>query len=135
VDGKLRFRILTPSREVWSGDVDAVTVTAVDGAIGVLPGHAPLLAQLKPGEASTRAGTEEHWFALGEGVVEVADDRVTALVRSGERADEIDLARAEQRRLEREKELQDKEISERAYRHAEASLEKQVVRIRVAGRR
>jgi len=122
VSDHLRFRILTPAREVWSGDVDAVTLTALEGAIGVLPGHAPLLAQLRAGEASIRQGGTTHWFALADGFVEVADDLVTAL------------ARAEQRRVERERQLKGLEASDRAYRQAEASLEKQVVRIQVAGR-
>jgi len=131
----LTFRILAPSREVWSGEADAVTLTAFEGAIGVLPGHAPLLAQLRTGEASVRTGGEVHWFALSDGFVEVADDVVTALVRSGESAEEIDVERAQRRLAELQQQVEDMEPSDRARDAALASIEKQALRIQVAERR
>ena len=130
----LLLRILTPVREVFSGEVETVTLTALDGEIGVLPGHAPLLAQLRPGEASVRENGRVRYFALADGFVEVADDTVTALVRAAETAEEIDTVRAERRRLERERQLAETEASERRMREAEISLAKQLVRLHVARR-
>lgn len=130
---KLLFRILAPHGEVIAKEVDAATLMASEGEVGILPGHAAFLAALRAGEASCRVGEDVRYFALSDGFLEVADDVVTALVRSAEPAHEIDLERAERRRREREDELE-KELSDRHQRHAEASLEKQVIRIQVAGR-
>lgn len=131
---QLQLRILTPRQEVYAGPVDGVTMTAAEGEVGILPGHAPLLAALRPGEASIKLGASTQYFALSDGFVEVADDVVTALVRAAEPAHEIDTERAEERRRERERELDEAELSERRMAVATISLEKQLVRLQVARR-
>ena len=131
--GKLHFRILTPTREVLSRQVDYATLTAAEGEVGILPGHAALLAALKPGEAWFRDGAETGYFALSDGFLEVSNDVVTALVRSAEPSHEMDVVRAERKRAEAEARLKE-ELDERELEMALASVEKQVVRIQVARR-
>ena len=104
---------------------------ATEGEMGILPGHAALLAELRPGPASLETGSKVEHFVLGEGFVEVSDDTVTALVLSAEAASEIDVERANTRRAELEKELHRTSITEEEARRAEASLEKQQARIQV----
>jgi F-type H+-transporting ATPase subunit epsilon len=125
---KLTFRILTPSRQVLDRQVDAAHVMAAEGEVGILPGHAPLLASMRPGVAYYQDGEETHFFALSDGFLEVSDDVVTALVTVAEPADEIDLERAEERRRQREAELREQDLKDFQMRSAEVSLEKQVAR-------
>ena len=125
---QLVFRILTPSREVLSRKVDSATVMAEDGEVGILPGHAPFLASMRPGVAHYAVDGSTHYFALSEGFLEVADDIVTALVTVAEPADELDLERAEERRRQREEELRQQDLKDFQMRAAEVSLEKQIAR-------
>lgn len=130
---KLQLRIVLPSREAVSQEADSVNLTAFEGEVGILPGHAALLAGLKPGPASIKeGGTVEKW-ALGEGFLEVHDDTVTALVQTAERASEIDVDRARRRKAELEEQIRAGKLGEFELRRAEISLMKQVARLAVAG--
>lgn len=96
----IQLEIVTPDRQVAHESVTAVTIPGKHGYLGILPGHAPLLAELKVGEViCTRDGTK-HYLAVSWGFAEVLPDRCIILVQTAERAEEIDLARAE-RALER----------------------------------
>ena len=134
MDDELQLRILTPGREALAVPVDSVNLTASEGEVGILPGHAALLTALRPGPATVVTGGQTHHWALGGGFLEVADGRVTALVQSAESADQIDVERAEARRRAREEELKREQLSEFEMKVAEVSLEKQLTRIQVAGR-
>ena len=130
---KLTLRILLPSREAVSRHVDSVNLTATEGEVGILPGHAALLATLRPGPALIRDGASvEHW-AIGDGFLEVRDDVVTALVQTAESRESIDVARAQKRKAEREAELKRQGLSEFEMKRAELSLAKQLARLKVAG--
>ena len=129
---RLNLRILLPTREAVERTVDSVNLTAWEGEVGILPGHAPYLAVLRPGPASFRDGGETQTFALGDGFLEVHDDVVTALVQSAERADEIDVARAEQRKAAIEVQLKAEGLAETEMKRFELSLAKQLARIQVA---
>lgn len=89
--------IVTPERTVLSEEVSSVQVPAADGSLGILAGHAPLLAQLGVGDCVIRlpGGAEEH-LALAGGFVEVSRERVTVLADTAEFSHEIDADRAEQ---------------------------------------
>lgn len=128
----LRLRILTPSRQVLDREVDSANLMADGGEVGILPGHAPLLAAMRPGVAHYTAEGQTHFFALSDGFLEVADDIVTALVTVAEPADEIDLERAEERRRQREEELRAEDLRDLQMRAAEISIEKQVARVTAA---
>jgi F-type H+-transporting ATPase subunit epsilon len=90
--------IVSAERRVLEDDVDEVLAQTTEGQIGILPRHAPLLTILVPGEMRLKKGTEETVLAIGGGFLEVADNRVIVLADAAERADEIDIARAEEAR-------------------------------------
>jgi F-type H+-transporting ATPase subunit epsilon len=91
----LRLEFVTPERAIAHDDVDEVELPGQDGFLGVLPGHAPLLAALRTGEMWYRKGNEKHFAFVAGGFVEVVPDRVSILAQVAERAEDIDLARAE----------------------------------------
>src|SRR6266853_2635665 len=92
----LQLHIVSVDRSLVNETVDEVEIPGSDGYFGVLPGHTPLLAVLGAGELWYRQGQEKHYFAIAFGFAEVQPDRVTILAEIAERADEIDLVRAEQ---------------------------------------
>lgn len=101
---QIQLEIVTPDRQVLHESVTSVTIPGKNGYLGILPGHAPLLAELRVGEViCTRDGTK-HYLAVSWGFAEVLPDRCIILVQTAERAEEIDQARAE-RALERAEEL------------------------------
>ena len=101
---QIQLEIVTPDRQVLHESVTSVTIPGKHGYLGILPGHAPLLAELKVGEVvCTRDGTK-HYLAVSWGFAEVLPDRCIILVQTAERAEEIDQERAE-RALERAEEL------------------------------
>lgn len=95
----LRVMVVTGDRPVYDGHADCVIAPAVAGQIGVLVHHAPLLAALEPGELIVKCADQEQSFAIGGGVIEVRDNQVIILADTAERAEEIDVARAEAARL------------------------------------
>jgi F-type H+-transporting ATPase subunit epsilon len=91
----LRLEFVTPERAIAHEDVDEVELPGEDGFFGVLPGHAPLLAALKTGPIWYRKGNEKMYAFISGGFAEVVPDRVSILAQVAERAEDIDLARAE----------------------------------------
>jgi F-type H+-transporting ATPase subunit epsilon len=102
---KLTLEIVTPDRALLREEVDEVVVPGSQGDFGVLPGHTPLLSTLKIGELWYRQGQEKHYLAIAFGFVEVLPDRVTVLAQVGERAQEIDVQRAERAKQRAEQRL------------------------------
>src|SRR6267142_5392843 len=91
----LQLQIVSADRSLVNEQVDEVEIPGADGYFGVLPGHTPLLAVLQVGELWYRQGQEKHYLSIAFGFAEVQPDRVTILAQIAEKADEIDLARAE----------------------------------------
>src|ERR1051325_1805332 len=102
---KLTLEIVTPDRSLIREEVDEVVVPGTEGELGILPGHTPLLSTLKVGELWYRQGQEKHYLAVAFGFVEVLPDRVTVLADIGERAQEIDVQRAERAKQRAEQRL------------------------------
>jgi F-type H+-transporting ATPase subunit epsilon len=102
---KLTLEIVTPDRALLREEVDEVVVPGSQGEFGVLPGHTPLLSTLQIGELWYRQGQEKHYLAIAFGFVEVLPDRVTVLAQVGERAQEIDVQRAERAKQRAEQRL------------------------------
>ena len=94
----LRLAIVTPTRAFVETDADSVVAPGSEGELGLLPGHAPLLATLKPGVVRYTGGGRTARVAIGGGLVEVTQERVTVLAPSAEAPEQIDPAEAEQRR-------------------------------------
>src|SRR4030066_373435 len=104
----LKIDIVTAERVVYSGDVDVVIAPGVEGQLGILPHHAPLMTTLQAGELLVRRGGEEDVLAISGGFLEVRPDRVIILADSAERAEEIDIARAEAAKQRAEQRLADR---------------------------
>jgi F-type H+-transporting ATPase subunit epsilon len=91
-------RLFAARKPLFEGDCDFIVARGASGELGVLPGHAPLLTWLKPGELMLRQGSEEHFFFLEYGFLEVLPNRVSILADRGGPASELDPAAAEEER-------------------------------------
>ena len=100
---KIHLEIVTPDKQVYSGDIDSIIVPALSGYIGILPGHAPLLAELGIGEIEFTVGGNTEYVFCSWGFVEVLPDRVVLLAQTAELASDIDLKRAEEAKARAEK--------------------------------
>ena len=94
----LHLEIVTPERLAFEGDVDAVVCPGIEGELGVLPHHAPLLTTLGVGELRIRTGGQEDYFAIAGGFLQVRPDKVVVMAETADLASEIDLEAAEQAR-------------------------------------
>ncbi|MGD1991853.1 MAG: F0F1 ATP synthase subunit epsilon [Anaerolineae bacterium] len=129
----LQLHIVTPEGELFSGDVDIVLAPSVDGQVGILPNHVPLIALLSDGVLVTRQGEDELAFAIHGGYMQVLPDQVIVLADVGERAAEIDIERAEEARR-RAEELLEKEPPPEQERAAQLALQRSLTRLKVARR-
>jgi F-type H+-transporting ATPase subunit epsilon len=125
--------VVTPERELLRESVVEVTIPGLDGAFGILPGHAPMITELGIGEMSyrTRTSSQPVLLAILRGFAEVLPDRVTILAETAERAEEIDLARAESAKARAEQRLaaNDANID---WDRATVALQRALIRIQVA---
>ena len=129
----LTLEIVTPDRVVTHEQVDEVEIPGADGYFGVLPGHTPLLASLTIGLLWYRKGTEKTYVAIAYGFAEVLPDRVTILAQIAERAEDIDVNRAEAAQRRAQARLA-KPVPDMDYERAQAALMKALVRLQVAAR-
>jgi len=130
---KLSLEVVTPERQVLHEDVDSIQLPGLDGYLGILPGHAPLLTELGAGVLSFKKGAETHYATALGGFAEVLANRVIVLAERSELADEIDLGRAEAARERALKRLQEK-AGEVDFQRAQLALERSLTRIQVAPR-
>ena len=132
----IRVEIVSQDRSVFEGDVDIVVAPGEDGEMGLLPHHAPLLTTLKAGVMRVRYQGREEVFAISGGVMEVQPAIVTVLADAAERAEDIDIARAEEARQRAEASLAaGLPRNSEAYLAAEAALKRSNLRLQVARRR
>ena len=101
----LRLEFVTPARAIVHEEVDEVQLPGEQGSFGVLPGHAPMLSTLSTGVMWYRKGAETHYAFVAGGFAEVLPDRVSILAEVAERAEDIDLERAEAARRQAEEQL------------------------------
>jgi F-type H+-transporting ATPase subunit epsilon len=125
------LQIVTPDRMIVHEQVDEIEIPGSEGYFGVLPGHTPMLASLAVGEMWYRKGQEKSFLALAFGFAEVLPDRVTILARVAERAEEVDLERAEAARKRAEERLAQAR-SDIDHERARLALLKSVARISVS---
>jgi F-type H+-transporting ATPase subunit epsilon len=92
----LRLEIVTPDKKTYSDDVDSVVIPGVEGELGVLPQHVPLMTQLLPGELRVMKNGEELRLAVGEGFVEISGDKVAVLTDMAVLESDIDETAAEE---------------------------------------
>jgi len=124
--------VVTPESVIYSDEVDAVIAPGVEGQLGILPHHAPLITVLQAGELRVRKGEEETCIAIYGGFLEVRPDRVIILADAAERAEEIDIARAEEAKRRAEQALADRKGSQADTARAEAALRRSLVQLKVA---
>lgn len=131
----IHLDIVTLERVVVSEDVDYVSAPGIDGVLGIMPRHEPLLTALSIGELRYRKGEQEYSFAIGGGFMEVRPDKITVLADVAESADEIDEQRAEAAR-KRAQELMAQKIpvSDPQFLLIEQSLRRAELRLKVARR-
>jgi F-type H+-transporting ATPase subunit epsilon len=129
----LTLEIVTPDRSVVAEKVDEVEIPGAEGYFGVLPGHTPLLAMLQVGELWYRKGGETVYLSIAFGFAEVLPDRVTILAQLAERADEIDIARAEAAKRRAEERISQPAL-EMDYERARIAMMKALIRLQVASR-
>ena len=130
---KIQLQIVSADRALVNEAVDEVEIPGWDGYFGVLPGHTPLLAVLHVGELWYRQGQEKHYLLIAFGFAEVQPGRVTILAQGAEKADEIDLARAEQAKKRAEERVSRPTVDMDAER-ARIALLKSLIRLQVATR-
>lgn len=131
---KLKLEMVTPYKRVLSEEVDEVTAPGSIGELGLLPGHTPLLTNLKIGELSYRKGGQNFHVAVNWGYLEVENDTVTVLVETAEPADQIDLERAKAALGRAEEALKKLTPEDKDFLIMQAALERALIRIQVVGR-
>jgi F-type H+-transporting ATPase subunit epsilon len=129
----LQLQIVSADRSLLNERVDEVQIPGAEGYFGVLPGHTPLLALLGAGELWYRQGQEKHYLSIAFGFAEVQPDRVTILAEIAERADEIDVARAEAA-MKRAQERLAQPVVDFDFERARIALLKSMIRLQVATR-
>jgi len=129
-----RLEIVTAERMVYSDDVTALIAWGVEGQLGILPHHAPLMTMLQPGDLLIRKDKEEEVLAVSGGFIEVRPDKVIVLADACERADEIDIARAEEAKKRAQETMKAGPLTADAAA-AEAALRRSLARIKAAQRR
>jgi F-type H+-transporting ATPase subunit epsilon len=124
-----KLEIVTAEKMIFSDDVSAVLAWGVEGQLGILPHHAPLMTILQPGDLMIRKDKEEEYLAISGGFLEVRPDKAVVLADACERAEEIDAARAEAAKERAQKALRTatREVDAAA---AEAALRRSLARLR-----
>jgi F-type H+-transporting ATPase subunit epsilon len=132
----IQLEIVTPERLVYQDEVESVNVPGVEGELGILPHHAPLVSTLGYGELRIRKGGAEESFAIVGGFVQVRPDKVVVMAETADMASEIDLEKAQEARREAERALEGAAPTDEAnLAAARAALQQALLRIRVAERR
>jgi F-type H+-transporting ATPase subunit epsilon len=126
-----KLEIVTPEKMVVNDAAEEMQIPGKNGYLGILPGHAPLITELAVGEITYRNGSYMHHLAVAWGFAEVLPDKVTILAEIAERADEIDVPRAERAKQRAEQELTSGN-PETDYGRVGADLKKAETRLQVA---
>ena len=130
----IRLEIVTPEATVYSEDVDMVTLPGVEGQLGVLPQHTRLMTQMVPGEMIVRRSGADHFLAVGEGLVEITNDRVAIATNMAVAVENIDEAAAEEARQRGAARLREK-LSSEEQASVQASLARSLAQLHVKRRR
>ena len=130
---QIDLRVVTPDRQLVHDSVSSVSIPGRDGYLGILPGHAPLLTELRAGELAYTHANTGHYLALTWGFAEVLPDRVIILAEAAEKPEEIDVERA-RRAKERAEDRLKKSGPEIDIKRTQRALERAAARLQVAAR-
>jgi F-type H+-transporting ATPase subunit epsilon len=128
----LRLEFVTPERAIAHEEVDEVGLPGVEGDFGVLPGHAPLLAVLRTGAMWYRKGGERIYAFLAGGFAEVVPDRVSILAQVAERAEDIDIQRADAAKRRAEEQLVGPVVTDVDFERARIAMLRAIIRLQVS---
>ncbi|WP_454063760.1 F0F1 ATP synthase subunit epsilon [Candidatus Nitrospira salsa] len=131
--GKILLEVVTPDHRLLSQEVDYVSAPGSEGDFGVLPGHCHFLTTLRIGELHYRIGEETHFMSVLWGFAEVTPKKVTILAEIAEKAEDINVERAEEAVREAEQQLERGGLPSEV-KEAQVSLEKARLRQKIAGR-
>ena len=131
----LRLEIDAPEAKTYSDDVDSVVIPGIDGELGVLPLHAPLMTQLEPGELRVLKGGQELRLAVGEGFVEITPEKVAVLTDMAVKESDIDESAAEEAIRRAEQAMSGEKLSNEEYAANNAALLRSLALIKVKRRR
>jgi F-type H+-transporting ATPase subunit epsilon len=129
-----KLEIVTAERMVFSDEVSALIAWGMEGQLGILPHHAPLMTMLQPGDLMIRKDKEEEFLAISGGFLEVRPDKVIVLADACERVDEIDIARAEEAKKRAQETMKAAPLGVDAAA-AQAALRRSIARLKVAERK
>ena len=130
----VKLDIVTAEGAVFTDDVNMVIAPGVEGQLGILPHHTPLMTMLQPGELLIKQGDTELCVAITGGFLEVRPDRVIVLADAAERAEEIDVSRAEEAKRRAEERLKERKVAGVDPARAEASLRRALIRLKAVER-
>ncbi|MDE5764912.1 MAG: ATP synthase F1 subunit epsilon [Ruminococcus sp.] len=125
------LEIIASDRIFFQGECEHLVITAIDGLLGILAGHEPLVTSLPTGELKYMTDGEWHYAAISEGFIEVMPDRAVILADSCELPEEIDIKRAEEARERAEEMLRQKQ-GIREYYETQAALNRAINRLKIS---
>jgi F-type H+-transporting ATPase subunit epsilon len=132
---KLHLEIVTPECRAYSEEVDSVVVPGLEGELGILPEHIPLMTQILPGELRVQKGGEELHLAVGEGFLEVTGRRVSVLTDMAIKEADIDEDMVQEAIRRAEASLRDEKLGNEDMASVQAALQKSLAQLRVKRRR
>jgi F-type H+-transporting ATPase subunit epsilon len=131
----VRLEIVTPEAKSFSDDVDSVVIPGVEGEIGVLPMHAPLMTLLQPGELRVVKGGEETRLAVGEGFVEITQEKIAVLTDMAVKESDIDESAAEEAIRRAEEAMRSERMGDEEQAATKAALMRSLALVKVKRRR
>jgi F-type H+-transporting ATPase subunit epsilon len=131
----VRLEIVTPEAKTFSDNVDSVVIPGVEGEIGVLPMHAPLMTLLEPGELRVMKNGEETRLAVGEGFVEITQEKIAVLTDMAVKESEIDESAAEVAIKRAEEAMRSERMSDEEQATTKAALMRSLALVKVKRRR
>jgi F-type H+-transporting ATPase subunit epsilon len=132
---KFKLEIVTPERLMFSDEIDVLTTPTTQGEISIMAHHVPLVTMIAPGEIKIKKNKETSFLTVTGGFIQVAMNKVTILADAAERAEEIDIDRAERARERARKMLTEKHLDSMSHADAVAALQRSLLRLKVARHR
>lgn len=131
----MKLEIVTPEEKAYSDNVDMVMIPGVDGELGILPNHIPLITQIKPGEMRVTKGGKDIWLAVGDGFVEVTQTKVTVLTDMATEESAIDEAAAEAAIQRAEKAMSEEGLGDEEVAAVQSALLRSMAQLQLKRRR
>ncbi|MCT8140107.1 F0F1 ATP synthase subunit epsilon [Anaerobacillus sp. CMMVII] len=131
----MNVSVVTPDGKVFDGDVEMVSVQTINGGLGILPNHIPLVTPLTIGAVRIKKDSEITLVAITGGLMEVRGDQVSILAESAELPSDIDVARARASKERAERRLQQAKLDDIDFKRAEMALKRAINRLNVAERK